>query len=147
MKKVILSFAIISMSLSMGQEVYAQLTAKNDSIAAALRLNTLQTKKESLQKEMKAQDLKRNRQISGVSAEILEEMNNKQDSLCLALRSELVDVILEIKEISPNVTSPQLINQYNNLVHRIDSVVSTPNQPSKPIKPLKRKPAKTKKII
>lgn len=146
MKKIILSLAIVAMSLSMAQVVSAQTaaqtTVKNDSIATALRLNTLQSKKESLQKEIKVQDSKRNKQISGVSAETLEEMNNKQDSICLALRSELVDVILEIKEISPSVASPQLINQFNNLVNRPDSVATAPAQP---IKPSKTKPNKTKK--
>ena len=145
MKKIILSLAVVAMSLSMAQEVSAQTafqpTAKNDSIATALRLNTLQSKKESLQKEIKVQDAKRNKQISGVSAETLEEMNNKQDSLCLALRSELVDVILEIKELSPSVASPQLINQFNSLVNRPDSVATAPAHPAKPSK---TKPKKTK---
>ena len=146
MKKLILSLAVVAMSLSVAQvnsaQSPAQHTAKNDPIATALRLNTLQNKKESLQKEIKAQDSKRNKQISGVSAETLEEMNNKQDSLCLALRSELVDMILEIKEISPSVASPQLINQFNNLVNRPDSVATAPTQPAKPSK---TKPIKTKK--
>lgn len=142
MKKIILSLAVVAMSLLMAQEVSAQTaaqpTAKNDSIATALRLNTLQGKKESLQKEIKVQDAKRNKQISGVLAETLEEMNNKQDSLCLGLRSELVDVILEIKELSPSVASPQLINQFNNLVNRPDSVATAPAQPAKPVKPAKQ---------
>ena len=126
MKKLILSLAVVAMSLSMTQINSAQTTSqsvvRNDSIATALRLNTLQNKKEVLQKEIKNQDSKRNRQIAGVSAETLEEMNNKQDSLCLALRSNLVDVILEIKEPFAECTSPNLINQYNNLIHRPDSV-------------------------
>lgn len=149
MKKIILSLAVVAMSLSMAQEVSAQTTpqptAKNDSIATALRLNTLQSKEESLQKEIKVQDAKRNKQISGVSPETLEEMNNKQDSLCLALRSKLVDVILEIKELTPSLVSPQLINQFNNLVNRPDSVVPAASQPAKPTKPTKTKPKKTKK--
>lgn len=146
MKKIILSLAVVAMSLSMAHgmspQVTNQPTEKNDSIATALRLNSLQSKKESLQKEIKVQGTKRNKQISGVSAETLEEMNNKQDSICLALRSELVDVILEIKEISPSVASPQLINQFNKLINRPDSVVTAPAQP---IKPSKTKPKKTKK--
>jgi len=144
MKKIILSIAVIAMSLSMAQEISAQTTAKNDSIATALRLNTLQNKKESLQKEIKIQDSKRNRQISGVSAKTMEELNDKQDSLCLAFRSELVDVILEIKELSPSVASTQLINQFNNLIHRPDSVAPVSAQPAKPAKPMKKEPSKTK---
>ncbi len=118
----------------MAQGISAQTTANNDSVATAIRLNTLQNKRKSLQKEIKIHDSERNKQISGVSAETLEEINNKQDSLCLALRSELVDVILEIKELSPGVASPRLINQYNNLIHRPDSVAPASAQPAKPIK-------------
>jgi hypothetical protein len=134
MKKIIISFAAVVLSLSMVQAIYAQTITKNDSTANTVRLNSLQYKKEALQKEIKAQDAKRNKQISGVSAETLEEMNEKQDSLCLALRSELMDVILEIKELSPNVTSTQLASQYNTLVNRPDSVASAPSRPSKPIR-------------
>lgn len=95
-------------------------TARNDSIATAVRLNGLQSKKNKLEKEIKVEDGKRNSQIAGVSPETLEIMNNRQDSICLALRSELVDVILEIKELYPDVTTPQLLQQYNNLVNRKD---------------------------
>lgn len=145
MKRIILSLAVVAMSLSMAQGISAHTAAKNDSIATVLKLNTLQNKKESLQKEIKVQDARRNKQISGVSAETLDEMNNKQDSLCLALRSELVDVILAIKELSPEVTSPQLIDQYNNLVHRQDSVAPAPAQPAAPTKPTETTPSKPKK--
>ena len=143
MKKLILSLAVVAMSLSMTQINSAQTTSqsvvRNDSIATALRLNTLQNKKEVLQKEIKNQDSKRNRQIAGVSAETLEEMNNKQDSLCLALRSDLVDVILEIKELSPNVASPNLINQYNNFFFLMIRRPPRSTQPGMPTKPTKTK--------
>lgn len=100
-------------------DISAQTNAsRNDSIATAVRLNSLQSKKEKLEKEIKVEDGKRNSQIAGVSPETLEAMNNRQDSTCLALRSELVDVILEIKELSPDVTTPQLLQQYNNLVNK-----------------------------
>lgn len=93
-------------------------SSRKDSIATAIRLNGLHSKKAKLEKEIKAEDGKRNSQIAGVTAETLEEMNNRQDSICLALRSELVEVILEIKELSPGVASPQLLQHYNNLVNR-----------------------------
>ncbi len=100
-------------------DISAQTNAsRNDSIATAVRLNSLQSKKEKLEKEIKVEDGKRNSQIAGVSPETLEAMNNRQDSTCLALRSELVDVILEIKELSPDVATPQLLQQYNNLVNK-----------------------------
>ncbi|MCM1111338.1 MAG: hypothetical protein NC336_09025 [Clostridium sp.] len=142
MKKIIMVLVVVVASLLAGQAISAQTPTKNDSITNAVRLNSLQRKKESLQKEIKVQDAKRNQQIQGVSAETMELMNDKQDSLCLALRSELTDVVLEIKELSAAVTSPQLIDQYNNLIHRSDSVQTTSVQlaapagsgPSKPKK-------------
>lgn len=127
MKKIILLGVLSAMSLSMSQEIHSQATERNDSIATAIRLNSLQNKRESLQREIKAQDAKRDKQIVGVSAATLEEMNDRQDSLCLSLRSELVDVILEIKELSPTVDSPQLINHLNNLVNRKDNVDNSSN--------------------
>lgn len=95
-------------------------TSRSDSIAVAVRLKSLLSKKDIIEKEIKNEDAKRNSQISGVSPETLEMMNNRQDSICLALRSELVDVTLEIKELSPGVVSPQLLQQYNNLVNKKD---------------------------
>ena len=41
----------------------------------------------------------RNAVYNGVSPETQERMNDRQDSLCLDLRSQLVDVQLEIKEV------------------------------------------------
>lgn len=127
MKKIILLGILSAMSLSMSQGIHSQATERNDSIATAIRLNSLQNKRESLQREIKAQDAKRDKQIAGVSAATLEEMNDRQDSLCLSLRSELVDVILEIKELSPQTASPQLINHLNNLVNRKDSIDNSSN--------------------
>lgn len=134
MKRITILFAAIAISLTMAPEFLAKTTAENDSIKTAVRLKTLQNKKESLQKEIKSQDAKRNKQISGVSPETMEEMNNRQDSVCLALRSELTEVMLEIKELSPNVASPQLINQMNNLLNRPDSVISGSAEPLNPSK-------------
>lgn len=132
MKKIILLLAVALTSTWLAQMVSARTVANNGAdTATSIKLNSLQNRKESLQKEIKIQDAKRNREIAGVSAATLERMNDKQDSLCLELRSELADVILEIKELSQDVASPQLINQYNNLVNRKDSVASAPAKPAK----------------
>lgn len=135
MKKILSLLAVVAMSLSMAQEIsaqtIAQTSAKNDTIATTLRLKTLHDKKESLQKEIQIQDSRRNKQIPGVAAETLEEMNDKQDSLCLELRSQLVDVTLEIKELSPGVVSPRLIDQYNRIPSRPESVAPAASQPAK----------------
>lgn len=144
----LLGAAISLAAATQGISAQSPAAAASDSIETSLRLNILREKKEKLQREIKLQDSKRNRQIAGVSAETLEAMNDRQDSLCLALRSRLADVVLEIKELSPGVASPQLINQYNNLMHRPDSTVPAPAavQPVKPVKPTKPvKPVKPAK--
>lgn len=64
-----------------------------------------------------------------MTPETLEEMNDRQDSVCLALRSELVDVILEIKENSVDIPSSVLIQQYNGL---LNSRFTTTEQESRP---------------
>lgn len=95
----------------------------NDSSTNSLKLNKLKKEKEQIVNQIKIEDAKRNRQVAGVNEETLEIMNDRQDSICLALRSRLVDINIEIKALTPAVVSPGLINQYNNLVNA--------NKPSK----------------
>lgn len=103
----------------------------SDSISVALHLNTLKSQKESLQKEIKKQDSKRNKQMAGVSTKTLEDMNNKQDSICLELRSALTDVNLEIKELTSITVTPQLMNQINNILKCKDKPQSKEENSSK----------------
>lgn len=118
MKRKFLLYATIAIASLVGNDVFAQSTpVRNDSIATNLKLNGLRSKRDKLQKEIKIQDAKRNIQTNGVTPETLEEMNDRQDSVCLALRSELVDVILEIKENSVDIPSSELIQQYNGLLN------------------------------
>lgn len=125
--KILLYVIVFIAALSCNDALALSPTTRNDSIATTLRLNGLQTKRDKLQNEIKAADAKRNKQMIGVAPETLEAMNDRQDSICLALRSELVDVILEIKEISPDVTSPVLLQQYNNLVGKPEQTNSNSN--------------------
>lgn len=118
MKRKLLLYTTIAIASLVGNNAFAQSThVRNDSIAANLKLNGLRSKRDKLQKEIKIQDAKRNIQTNGVAPETLEEMNDRQDSVCLALRSELVDVILEIKENSVDIPSSVLIQQYNGLLN------------------------------
>lgn len=110
---------LLVMAAFTGSDLFAQNTpSRNDSIAATLRLHGLKARREKLQQEIKVQDAKRNKQVAGVAPETLEEMNDRQDSVCLALRSQLMEVILEIKEVSPEVASPALLQQYNQLINK-----------------------------
>lgn len=120
-------------------ETFAQANIfHNDSIATAMKLKSLQSRKDKLEKEIKVEDGKRNSQITGVSPETLETMNNRQDSICLALRSELVDVILEIKELSsPEVATIQLLQQYNNLVNKKEKNPAKKEENTQPSMPVK----------
>lgn len=130
MKRKILLYTTIAIASLVGNDAFAQSThVRNDSIAANLKLNGLRSKRDKLQKEIKIQDAKRNIQTNGVAPETLEEMNDIQDSVCLALRSELVDVILEIKENSVDIPSSVLIQQYNDL---LNSRSTTTEQESRP---------------
>lgn len=130
MKRKLLLYTTIAITSLVGNDAFAQSThVRNDSIAANLKLNGLRSKRDKLQKEIKIQDAKRNIQTNGVAPETLEEMNDRQDSVCLALRSELVDVILEIKENSVDIPSSVLIQQYNGL---LNSRSTTTEQESRP---------------
>lgn len=86
---------------------------KDDSTMIALRIKNLNARKVSLQKQIETEDKKRNRVIAGVVPESLERINDRQDSLCLALRSQLTEVQLELNELVPEKTIQQLIQQYN----------------------------------
>lgn len=125
-------------------ETFAQTSLEtNDTISTNLKLKVLQGKRESFQKRIKTEDAKRNRQIAGVSPERLEEMNDRQDSICLALRSELTDVTLEIKELTPTVTSQAIATPLSQIINGQAPAQTDSVQPS-PAKP-ERKPKKNNK--
>lgn len=87
-----------------------------DSTIIALKIKELNTRKEALAKQIKAEDAKRNRAVQGVSPETQERIDDKQDSICLALRSQLVAVNLELKELIPDRTTSSIVNYFNDLM-------------------------------
>ena len=93
----------------------------NDSITTALKVRELKIRKQSLQQRIAAEDKKRNQVTDGVTPETQELINDRQDSICLDLRSQLVAVELEMEEIKPTKMEPQnsnmtpLLNQINAL--------------------------------
>lgn len=126
---------------------YAQSqTSQNDSTVNAIKIKNLKNRKVALQKQIAVEDKKRNAVIEGVSPETLEKRNERQDSICLELRSELTVVELELKELGADNTTAQIAQQYNNLIHhnQQDSTqTAIPNKPTVPAKPIKpSKPSK-----
>ena len=124
-------------------------TSQNDSTVNAIKIKNLKNCKATLQKQIAAEDKKRNAVLEGVSPETLEKRNERQDSICLELRSELTSVELELKELGADNTNAQIVQQYNNLIHnhQQDSTQQTtpskPTTPGKPIAPTKpTKPSK-----
>ena len=96
----ILFLAIISFALFGSMTASAQdHTGKADSLATAIRIKVLKDKRQQLEKQIAAEDKKRNQQIEGVSFASLGQMNERQDSICIDLRSRLVSVELELKEV------------------------------------------------
>lgn len=118
MKKCVLLLFVASMYSAMASQACAQETAtsKGNPVVESVRLKSLQAKRDSLQQAIRVEDAKRNAQINGVTPERQEELNNRQDSICLDLRSQLVEVTLEIKEMAPDVATPQFMQQYNQLL-------------------------------
>ena len=81
----------------------------------AIKVKELTMRKADLQKQIAAEDQKRNQTLEGVSAETRERLNDKQDSVCLALRSQLVSVELELKELVPDRTAAVIAGQIGQL--------------------------------
>lgn len=90
--------------------------ARQDSTLIALKIKELNARKEALAKQIKAEDAKRNRAVHGVSPETQEILDDKQDSICLALRSQLVAVNLELRELVPDRTTSSIVNYFNDLM-------------------------------
>lgn len=62
--------------------------SNNDTIQA-VRLKALSAQEKSLQKKIQEQDKKRNATYNDVSTETMERLNDRQDSICLDLRSHI----------------------------------------------------------
>lgn len=118
MKKLIfaLPLLMVAMLVMPSQAAGREATTGTDSITTAIRLNTLNKQRQNLQDSIKVADAARNASIDGVSPERMEQINDQQDSLCLALRSRLVSVELEIEEITPDRVPSQLLQQYGDML-------------------------------
>lgn len=95
----------------------AQQTAM-DSTVTAIKVKELTMREASLRKQITVEDGKRNQHIDGLTPEAQEAMNDRQDSICLELRSQLVDVELQLRELVPDKTITKIIEQVNRLNQR-----------------------------
>ena len=109
-----LKLFLISMMTVGGVVGYAQNLSVANSVQA-LKIKELTVRRENLQKQIKIEDSKRNQIIRGISLEAQEQMNERQDSICLALRSQLVAVDLELKELVPDETASKIKQQLDKL--------------------------------
>ncbi len=101
---------------------YAQNDSQNkDDAVQAIKVKGLNARKANLQRQIKIEDQKRNQTLNGVTAETQEILNEKQDSICLELRSQLVSVELELKELVPDETASVIANQLNILQNQQQS--------------------------
>ncbi len=94
---------------------------KKEPIANAVKVKELTIRRDALVKQIKVEDQKRNQSINGVSPETQEQLNNRQDSICLDLRSQLVAIELEIKELTPKKVESTIINQFNQLQQQLNT--------------------------
>lgn len=107
---------------------------QNDTLRTRIRTAELTLQHTQLKQRIAAEDKKRNSQIAGVVPEQMELINLRQDSLCLALRSQLTEVELEIKELASSNR-----NNVNATPSQPQSTVSaqqllqslSPNKPNK----------------
>ncbi len=91
---------IILCGLLFTASLYAQNHEDKQSVVNAVKMKELDIKRAALIKQIAIEDKNRNKQEYGVSPERMEIINTKQDSICLELRSKLVAIELEIKELS-----------------------------------------------
>ncbi len=110
-------YLLSSALLLMGVEAFALNGSQLDqNTINAIKLEELTRKRAALVRQIEIEDAKRGREIADSTYLYVEMINDKQDSLCLELRSQLVTIDLEIEEIRPQRTPLDvIINQFNNL--------------------------------
>lgn len=121
----------VALFVLMAMSVSAQRNAA-DSTVTAIKVKELTIRRASLQKQIAVEDGKRNQRIDGITPEMQEAMNDRQDSICLELRSQLVDLELELKELVPDKTITKIVEQLNILNQRQEE----DNQPSNKEQPM-----------
>ena len=139
MKKILFILFILFCSVIGLANASAQ--TKADTVKVQIKIKELKQTEATLKKRIETEDKKRNRNIEGVSETSMDEMNLRQDSVCLDLRSQLVDVQLQVKELELSikpVTTLTTEQAAANLHQGLATIpAATNNNPGKPTKPSK----------
>ncbi len=109
-----LIIAIVAVCLLNSSKLFAQSSEQTDSTSVSLE--DLKKQKEDLTEALKREEAKRGQKLEGVFPESMEKVNRNQDSICLELKSQLIDVELEIAENRQSVSVSTLVNKFNDLV-------------------------------
>ena len=113
-----------------------------DTVKVQIKIKELKQTEATLKKRIETEDKKRNRNIEGVSETSMNDINERQDSICLDLRSQLVDVQLQVKELELSikpVTTLTTEQAAANLHQGLATIpAATNNNPGKPTKPSKK---------
>lgn len=89
----------------------------NDSLQLVARYKMLNIMESTLKKRIQEEDAKRKNSYNGMTEGRAEEWNNRQDSICLIFRSQLVDVQLEMAEIKEECLLRAIKRKSQHLVH------------------------------
>lgn len=119
---------------------------KADTLKVQVKIKELKQTELTLKKKIEVEDKKRNQTISGVSEVSMDEINERQDSICLDLRSQLVDVQLQVRELELSLKPTVTITSEQaaaNLQQGLNAIATPAN--NGPGKPTKRPQKRTKK--
>ncbi|MDE7456951.1 MAG: hypothetical protein K2M96_09650 [Prevotella sp.] len=123
-------------------QTYAQ--TKADTIKVQVKIKELKQTELTLKKRIETEDKKRNRTIEGVSEISMSDINERQDSICLGLRSQLVDVQLQVKELELSIKPVTLTPEQAaaNLHQGLSTIPAASSNSGKPTKTLKKQTKK-----
>lgn len=99
MKRYIIILTALMLTVAASSFAARQDDRQQPQISDAMQIKILSIKKDKLQIKLLEEESLRNRIMPGVAPEAMEEANERQDSICLALRSEIVDIDLQIEEL------------------------------------------------
>ena len=140
MKKIL--FILFCSFIGLGN---ASAQTKADTVKVQVKIKELKQTEVTLKKRIEIEDKKRNQNIEGVSEISMNDINERQDSICLDLRSQLVDVQLQVKELELSIkpvttltTEQAAANLHQGLATKPAATNNNPGKPAKPSKKTKK---------